>query len=379
MKQLITYLLLLLSSWALSQPSIHYDLQQSIGHEWGLGVIEDLPFDSFPSPLAGENLTWDFSFIGDMDNGFGVPFSQAELVDFHYATFKGIEGLQLDVGGTAQDSFPFATGGLFQGDNPDEYYDIIVIDQNEDGIFFTGEINHDGAGSFELDDRDSILFYPTGLAFGEQRVQFRLSWSIGSNTVDSLTYVDSFTFVGYGTAKMYYGDVTDVVLYHKTSKKHFWSHSVATGALTYESFNYESSYMFLQNGNMLPLLIYSFVAEPDWTPSVLVKQVIVPVPFFQVINSTAESREPHIDLSVRPNPVQRNWVTLNYNLAEAVPSKIELFTVFGQKMMEKCLATSTLGAQSEQLFLPATLPLGYYYLRLTNGLHTGIQKICIGQ
>lgn len=371
-------LLMLLTFGAVAQPSINFDIQQSIGHEWGLGLVEDLPLSSFPTPLAGENLVWDFTFLGDMDNGFGVPFSQAILSDFLLSAFKSIEGWPLDMGGTAQDSFPTAVGVIVEGNDPNEYDGVFTIGQNDDGVVRLGELQDDGSGTYELDEQDSFLLYPTGLAYGESKEEVRLSWGIGSSTIDSLTYIDTFTFVGYGTAKMYYGDVDNVVLIRQTTKEHFWSHSLATGALIFEYYNYKSSYLFLQNGNMLPLLIYSFYTEPDWSPSPFDnKSLAVYVPFFQVINGIEENKGAYFNLSASPNPVHGDKVVVSYSLEEILPTKIELFTVAGQKLMESSAAVRETGAHAEELLLPSSLPTGCYYVRLTAGPHTGIEKISI--
>ena len=332
------FLFQLLVVVAMAQPSIHFDVPQSIGQEWGEGVVQDLPFDSFPSPLAGENLTWDFTFIGSMDNGFGVPFSQAMMGDFLLTSFKGIEGLPLDGGGTVQDSFPNAVGVLFQGNDPTDYEQVFIMGQNDDGVVILGELQDYGTGPYEMDDQDSFLLYPTGLNYGGLKEQVRLSWGTGSSTIDSLVYTDSFTFIGYGTAKMYDGDVEDVALYQQRTKQHFWSHSLASGAIVYESYQYWTSYLFLQNGNLLPLLIYAFDTKPDWTPSTGDKRIIVYVPFFQVINGTEETRSLPIDLSVSPNPVQGNRVVVSYCLEKPVPAHLELFAATGEKLMDRVIA-----------------------------------------
>ena len=82
MKYLNTFFLTMLFGGVIAQPIINFNLHQYFGSEWGYGIAEDLVIADLLVTAAGENLTWDYTFIGELDNGNGVLFSEANLNDF---------------------------------------------------------------------------------------------------------------------------------------------------------------------------------------------------------------------------------------------------------------------------------------------------------
>lgn len=357
---------------ATAQPIIHFDLNQSIGNEWGLGILEDIANENFSNPLTGVDITWDYTFIGELDNGLGVIFSEAELDDFALSIFKNIEGYSLEAGGTVQDSFPTGVGIIFEGEPNEE--EGFVLGQNEDGIVRLNELEDDGNG-FEIADTDSFLLYPFDLSYEENMEIIDVLEFSGSNTLDSIITIDTFTHIANGTLKMYYGDVSNAVLYRKTTKKISRTYNTDTGSLIFEALDYTTAYFFLQNVNLLPLIYYSFSSHPDWTPFSDEMFVYVYVPFFDVINKVEEVQIP-FSLSLFPNPAQGR-VVIKYDLEKVVPVDLNLYTSTGKKVLSKKAVNHSTGRQIEELLLPKFLPSGTYYLQLAAGERTGIQKVII--
>ena len=323
----------------------------------------------------GENIVWDYSFIGDLDNGFGVTFSQAGLDDFLYHTFQDIENLPLKVGGTVQDSFPSGVGVLFVGDSGER--EGYIHGQNEDGIVRIAEIRDNNFGTYDIDDRNTFLLYPFDLSYGESFEESRPSGYAGSDFIDSLIYIDTFAHVGNGMMKTYYGDVSNVVLYKRSTKEIFRSYSLTTGQVLSESIDYDISYFFVQNGNLVPLIFYRFSTFPDWTPHLgQTIDVFVYEPFSPIINKVQEEAEMAFNMTLSPNPASEK-VVVSYDLKEVMPINMVLYAANGCQVVGKTSMAYSVGRQIDVLFLSKNLPSGIYFLRLTGGGQIGAKKLIV--
>lgn len=381
MKYLSTLLFAFFACVIFAQPTINFDLSQSIGQEWGEGIAEDFPIDELPPLLGGENVVWDYTFLGELDNGFGMIFNEAEMEDFFPVSFQDLNNFPLVDGGTAQDSFPTGGGAFVGGDNPNDYEWINIVGQNNDGVVFLEELQSNGGLTYELNDEDSSMFYPLGLEYGESFTFSDLSTGTGYSTTHGETTsnfftADTFTYFGNGVLKMYYGDVDNVVLISQKRKYHYESYSVATGELIFEDYDYYMAYFFQQNGNLLPLVYFRYYAQEDWSPATLDVDIAVFIPYSPIINNSKENTLQPFNFTISPNP-SSDKLSVTYFLEKPTDIKWSLYDLSGRLIMDDNCGIKTSGEHLEEIILPEGMPLGNYFFKIKAGGKVGTEKIMV--
>ena len=382
MKKTLPFLLLLWATHLLAQPTYKIDLNQSIGHEWGIGLWDTDSFAILPIPESGAEQVWDFAFLGNEDNGNGVLFSEADSLGdfFTFYSFNDPSGLPTAGGGTVQDSFPNAIGCLLTDFFAYERYGVAMGQMGDEVITYGNveEVN----GIFETDDEGGphlSIGYPLPQQLDESLVRTNLTVEENTflNTLDSVFSYDSTIYLGYGTIKMFYGDLENVIMARGYSETETVSHDLNTGAWASSSISRSVSYDFYQSGNLMPVLSYFFSVDADGQPTFDGPTLGVFVPFFSPINSTNENRRTPLSVNIAPNPTLGDC-KVSFELGKAGPVRLEMISLNGKQVLEKNLGHLGVGTHEISLNIPEGLPTGLYFLKtiLSNG-QSGSAKVII--
>ena len=279
----------------------------------------------------------------------------------------------MDVGGTVQDSFPEGDGIFYEGDPGEK--DGYILGKNDGGVIRYGEIWEDGS-VWEIDDKRIFMIYPMYQNYGDVYTRSDTIAYTPSATIDSTISFDTFTYIGYGTMRMYYGDISDIVLYRQNKKTARTSINATTGQIEWELTDFVSSYLFMQNGNLMPLLYYSFDTYPNWTPQDEKTNLVVYIPFADIMTNTEPATTLPINSFLSPNPAS-DKVFVHFVLQEPTPVNLSLLNADGQLLAEITTVHHSAGMQTEEFRLPKELLSGVYYLKITAGTKTGIEKIIV--
>ena len=382
MKKILPVVLLFWGSHIWAQPSFDIELEQSVGHEWGLGLWGADSFAELPIPESGEEQAWDFTFLGNEENGNGVLFSEADSLNdyFSFYSFNDPSGLPTAGGGTVQDSFPNAIGCLLTDFLAFERYGT-VLGQMGDELITYGEV-----------EEVNGIFETVGVGSGQVNSDYQLPEQLGEsfvqtdtvvqtdidfNSLDSIFSYDSTIYLGYGTAEMFYGDVENVLMMRDFSETRTVSYNLTTGAFMSSGISRSVSYNFYQGGNLLPLLSYFFSVDANGEPTFDGPSLFLAVPFFSPISNSQENIRTPLRLKIAPNPVVDQCM-IAFHLHKAGPVRIEMMALNGKQVFEKNLGHLGTGAQQFLFSLPVDLPAGLYLLKTTaaDG-QSGIIKVAV--
>lgn len=352
----------------IAQPVLTPILNHSIGQQWGFGIASDL--ENLSRPEEGANITWDFRFVGDLDNGFGTSFSLATMEDFTPLSFEDASGLTLEDGRTILDSFPDAVGIRYIGEVGNR--EGILLSETTSTIQELGDVSElNGQIHIENKYTQPVFWAPRGMSFGELNSYQSLdvSTDLDFNEIDSTTYTDTVEYVGYGNLHMYYGDLANVVCYKRKSEIRSSFYDLDTGLPTAGGVFVLNTYEFYQADNLLPILIFQEIGANV--------QLIVFVPFFDPSSTNEQASSTVLSFRTSPNPNTTAHTTVEYALQDAHEVSMQFISVDGRKLMQKTLGYRNAGQHSETLVIPAELPNGTYFLHLTAGNQKSITKLSL--
>ena len=374
---------MLWASYSWAQPTFDIELNQSIGNEWGLGLWGADSFTMVPIPESGEDKIWDFSFLGNEENGNGVLFSEAnDLGDFFsFYSFNAPNELPTTGGGTVQDSFPNAIGCLLTDFFAFERYGSALGQTSSGEVIFYGEVEEVN-GIFETEEDGSGQISPEyqfPLQLEESLVQSETTVEIDVdlNRLDSVFSYDSIIYLGYGTVKMFYGDVENVLMMRGFSENVTVSYNLTTGAFMSSGVSRSVSYDFHQSGNLLPLVSYFFSVDASGQSTFDGPSLFIPVPFFTPINNSEEQMRIPLRLNTNPNPVIDQCM-VSFQLYKPGPVSLEIISTGGALVFKQDFGQLGVGDQQVSFTLPKGLPTGLYFLKTTaSDGQSGIAKIMI--
>ncbi len=383
MKQILLIIFMFCGVPANTQIPYRVDLEKAVDSQWGLGRIFGESFDNVPIPASGANQVWDFSFLGNVDNGNQVLFSEATSIFDFCSTYKFTSSSELATlgGGTIQDSFPNAIGCMLLSNQFVPNQNGFAYGQENDEIITFGEVSASDdifdAEEYGIHRRDLNYNFPNQLE--ESIVRMDTFVGIGQylyNSLDSAFCYDSIALIGFGTVKMYYGDVENVKLYRQLKVTKVVSTDLNTGERFVDDFRFVD-YRFYQNENLQEILSYNFVEYMEGQPVFDGPDLLVPVPFFDIPTSTNEQIQIPIQLSLSPNPII-NQGLVSFQLDSPAPVKLELISIDGKRVLIKNLGELGIAPQKKSLTLPDNLSTGMYLLKLSlpNG-QSGVTKVII--
>lgn len=383
MKQILLIIFMFCGVSANTQLLYKVDLEKAVDSQWGLARIVGDSFDNIPIPESGANQVWDFSFLGNVDNGNQVLFSEAtSIVDF-CSTYKFTSSSELPTlgGGSVQDSFPNSIGCMLLSNQFVPNRSGFAFGQENDEIITFGEVSASdeifSVEEYGIHRRDLNYNFPGQL---EESI-VRMDTFVGIeqylyNSLDSAFCFDSIALIGFGTIKMYYGDIENVKLYRQLKVTKVVSTDLNTGERFVSDFRFVD-YRFYQNENLQEILSYNFQEYMEGQPVFDAPNLSVSVPFFDIPTSTNNQNQIPIELSLSPNPIIKQGL-VSFQLDRSEPVKLELISIDGKRVYIKNLGELGVAPQKKSFILPDNFSTGMYLLKLSSPKgQSGVTKVII--
>ncbi|MEM7572662.1 MAG: T9SS type A sorting domain-containing protein [Bacteroidota bacterium] len=356
---------------SIAQPTIGSESQPQVGDQWAFHNLI-LPLSENPIPTIGSGIAYDFSFIGDIIDPdlSDLPINMVDLDDMLNLRVREVF-TQADVsdGTTLPDFANTVVSTELYVPNDYTFGLIGFLDILPEGIFQLGDgFFIPGVGLSELDFPDEAgLNVPFGLGLGDSlyAASSDVSVDVDFGSEDSTFNSTTFAYLGTGSLVTHFGDYDEIAVIRSIDDIQFFTRDIGSSdPFTFASRQIQVYYEFVLPGSFSPLITYDYSTFDldNLTPATDDINIAFGLP--RVLSSTDVVEASAIQLEVFPNPATER-ITLSFEQRDFGQVELQLIDPMGRMLKVWTSAGLSTGPQQLTYELPASLPAGNYWLRLS--------------